>query len=296
MAATRMLNLPEELITEIFSKVKGHSAIAALSGQQPLPFNGEKVFTFSMPGEAAIVGEGEAKPASEATFTSKVIRPIKFLYQARVSDEFINSSDEARLNYLQTFGEGFAVKMARALDIAAMHGLEPRTSTPLSSLNGNNFDDTNLITNVVTYAAAAADDNLNDAIQAVVADMGEVNGIAISPAFGSAMSKIKVNGVVQYPEFRFGAAPAAFAGYRLNMNTTVPVIATGGNADHVILGDFENAFRWGYAKNIPLEVIEYGDPDGAGRDLKQYNEVCLRAEAYIGWGILDGDSFAVVRA
>ena len=294
--ATNMLNLPEELVTDIFSKVKGHFSIAALSAQKPLPFNGVKEFVFSMPGEASIVAEGAAKPEGSASFTPKVIRPVKFVYQARVSDEFINSSDEARLNYLEAFGDGFAVKIARGLDIAAMHGLDPKTLTVLSALSGNNFDDPNLITNVVTYAAGTADDNLDAAIQAVVGNLNVVNGIAISPAFGAAMAKIKANGVVQYPEFRFGGAPEVFAGYRLNMNTTVPVIPTGGNMDHVILGDFENAFRWGYAKNIPLEVIEYGDPDGTGRDLKQYNEVCLRAEAYIGWGILDGDSFAVVRA
>ena len=47
--------------------------------------------------------------------------------------------------------------------------------------------------------------------------------------------------------------------------------------------------------NIPLEVIEYGDPDGLG-DLKRTNEVVLRAEAFIGWGILDSASFARVKA
>lgn len=61
-----------------------------------------------------------------------------------------------------------------------------------------------------------------------------------------------------------------------------------------MVGDFTNAFKWGYAENIPLEIIEYGDPDGTGRDLKAYNEVLLRAEAYIGWGILDERAFARV--
>lgn len=75
------------------------------------------------------------------------------------------------------------------------------------------------------------------------------------------------------------------------------LVQEGGTAkkDHAIVGDFENMFKWGYAENIPMEVIEYGDPDGAGRDLKAYNEVCLRAEAFIGWGILDKDSFAIVK-
>lgn len=40
-----------------------------------------------------------------------------------------------------------------------------------------------------------------------------------------------------------------------------------------------------------MEVIQYGDPDGQG-DLKRTNEVVLRAEAWIGWGILNKDAFA----
>ena len=58
----------------------------------------------------------------------------------------------------------------------------------------------------------------------------------------------------------------------------------------MIIGDFQNAFKWGYSENIPMEIIEYGDPDGQG-DLKRKNQVVLRAEAYIGFGILDAKSF-----
>lgn len=298
--ATQMISLPEELITEIFNKVNGHSAIAKLSAQKPLPFNGEKEFVFTMPGEASIVAEGAAKPAgSEAAFTPVVIRPFKFVYQTRITDEFMISADEARLNYLKAFGDGFAVKMARALDIAAMHGLNPKDLSEIQDLATKCFD--GVVTNKVTYAAATADDNLDAAVQAIVANGMAVTGVAMSPAFGAAMAKIKVNGVVQYPEFRFGGAPVSFAGYGLDMNTTVPVVKAVGQGetapdpDQAIVGDFANAFRWGYSKNVPLKVIEYGDPDGAGRDLQQYNEVCLRAEAYIGWGILDKDSFALIQ-
>ena len=292
--ATQALQLPEELVTEIFNKANGHSSIAKLSASKPLPFNGEKQFVFTLPGEASIVAEGAAKPNSgDAAFTPVVIRPIKFVYQTRVSDEFVTGEEETQMNYLKSFGDGFAAKIARALDIAAMHGLDPKTKTAVADLATKNFD--GVVTNLVTYDATAADDNLDAAVQAIVANDMAVNGMAISPAFGAAMAKIKVNGVVQYPDFRFGGAPEKFAGYTLDMNNTVPIVAAGGSADHAIVGDFANAFRWGYSKNVPLQVIEYGDPDGTGRDLKQYNEVCLRAEAYIGWGILDKDSFAIIR-
>ena len=64
--------------------------------------------------------------------------------------------------------------------------------------------------------------------------------------------------------------------------------------DEIILGDFANVFKWGYAKEIPLEIIQYGDPDNSGKDLKGHNQVYVRAEVYLGWGILDASSFARV--
>lgn len=288
-------NFPTELVNEMFNAVQGHSALAKLSAQKPIPFNGETVFTFSMGGEASIVGEGENKPAGDATVAPKVIRPVKFVYQHRVSDEFVYNA-ESKLNYLQVFADGFAKKIARGLDIAAMHGINPADKADASFKATNSFD--GLVTaNTITYAAASVDDNIDDAIAQVIADGNVVNGMAISPTAASALAGIKVNGVVQFPEYRFGGNPDAFYGMGSDVNGTVEITgsASGSETDHVIVGDFQNAFRWGYAKNIPLEVIEYGDPDGQG-DLKRTNEVVLRAEAYIGWGILAADAFARVKA
>lgn len=280
---------PTELATEMFNAVQGHSALAKLSAQKPIPFNGETQFVFSADGEASIVGEGANKPAGDASVSSVVIRPIKFVYQHRVSCEFVYASEESRLQYLQAFADGFAKKIARGFDIAAMHGVNPADLTDASFKATNSFD--GLVTgNTVTYAAATVDENIDAAIAMVQADGREVNGLALSPAAGAALAGIKVNGVAQYPEFRFGQNPDGFYGMGSDVNSTVS--AAGG--DHIIVGDFQNAFKWGYAKNIPLEVIEYGDPDGQG-DLKRTNEVVLRAEAFIGWGILSADSFARVK-
>ena len=56
-------------------------------------------------------------------------------------------------------------------------------------------------------------------------------------------------------------------------------------------------FKWGYSKDIPLKIIEYGDPDNSGKDLQGYNQVYIRAEIFMGWGILDANSFTrVVKA
>ncbi|MEQ3473246.1 phage major capsid protein [Enterococcus cecorum] len=284
-----------ELVKELISKVQGKSVLAKLSAQTPIPFNGTEQFIFNLEGNAQIVGEGAQKGAGKATLTSKVIKPIKFVYQARITDEFKYASEEKQIQYLQSFSDGFAKKIAEAFDIAALHGLEPKSMADASFRATNSFDG-QITANVVTYAEATFDDNIDAAVQQVIAKGGEVTGIALSPVGGQALAKIKdTNKNPLYPEFRFGQNPNSFYGMASDINKNLTV--TGGTAetDHAIVGDFQNMFKWGYAENIPLEIIEYGDPDGAGRDLKAYNEICLRAEAFIGWGILDTDAFARVK-
>lgn len=293
---------PETLIPNLVNLVKGHSAVAALANQTPIAFNGQKEFTFTMDRDVDIVAENGAKGKGGTTVNPVTIVPIKFEYGARVSDEFVYGSDELRLNYLQAFSDGFARKLARGLDIAAFHGLNPRTLIASAVVGTNHFDAVSGSTPVVTtitYTSGTDDaaEKLDSAAATIRANDGEISGIAMAPAYAADMAKVKENGVTQYPEFRFGARPTSFAGMALDVNTTVPVVASGANADQVILGNFAGAFRWGYAKNIPLEVIQYGNPDNDATlgDLKGHNQVYLRCEAYLGWGILNPAEFAIIR-
>lgn len=285
-----------ELVTEIMNKVQGHSTLAKLSTQTPIPFNGTEQFIFNLEGNAQIVGEGELKGAGEANITSKVIKPLKFVYQARITDEFKYGSEEKKLMFLKHYADGFAKKMAEAFDIAAIHGLEPKSLTDASFKATNSFDGV-ITANVVTYDAAKIDDNIDTAVQTIVTAGNEVTGIAMSPVAGQAMSKIKNKAIdtALYPEFKFGQRPTNFFNMDLDINKTLTVKGGTAKTDHAIVGDFQNMFKWGYAENIPMEIIEYGDPDGTGRDLKAYNEILLRAEAFIGWGILDEKAFARVE-
>lgn len=276
---------PAELVSEVFTKAKGHSSLAKLSNQTPIPFAGNTQMVFAMDGEASIVGEGENKPAGDASFKPVTITPVKFVYQHRLTDEFTKMSEEQQLPYLQAFTDGFAAKIARALDISAFHGVNPATKTAVSGLAAKNFDMSTIAT--VTTTAGKEDEDIDTAVQAITGEDGVVTGIAMAPAFSAALSKIKVNGVVQYPEFRFGQNPEAFYGMASDVNNTV---SFGTSKDLAIVGDFQNAFKWGYTESVPCEIIEYGDPDGQG-DLKRTNQIVLRAEAYIGWGILDTASF-----
>lgn len=285
-----------EVVKELISKVQGKSVLAKLSAQTPIPFNGVEQFIFNLEGNAQIVGEGEQKQAGKAKITSKVIKPLKFVYQARITDEFKYASEEKQMNFLSAYMDGFAKKIAEAFDLAALHGLEPKSMTDATFRATNSFDGV-ISGSVVTYDETKIDENIEDAVQQVIARGCEVTGIALSPTAGHALGKLKdADKRAVYPEFRFGQNPDSFYGMKSDINKNLTV--TGGTAetDHAIVGDFQNRFKWGYAENIPMEIIEYGDPDGAGRDLKAYNEICLRAEAFIGWGILDEDAFARVKA
>lgn len=278
-----------ELVTEIFNKVKGKSSLAKLCNGTPIPFAGTEEFVFTMDGEASIVGEGGAKPAGQADLKPVKIKPIKFIYQHRVTDEFLNLTNEKRLPFMREFTDGCSKKMARALDIAGFHGVNPYDGNASATIGDNCFDAK--VTKTTNFLVATPDDNVDTAVGLIQLSDGEVNGIAMSNAFGAALGQMKMadSHAAMYPEYRFGGNPATFAGgIASDVNNTV---GFNSSADEAIVGDFANAFKWGYAENIKFEIITTGDPDGLG-DLKRHNQVVLRVECYIGWGILDPDSFA----
>lgn len=277
------------LVTDLINKVKGKSSLAKLSAEKPIPFNGTKEFTFTMDSDIDVVAENGKKTHGGVSLEPVTIVPIKFEYGARISDEFLYASDEAKIDILKAFNEGFAKKVARGLDIAAFHGLNPRTSTASAVIGNNHFD--KAVTQTVNYVKANVDDNVEAAIAMVEGSDGDVTGMVLSPAVRQALAALKNSANERlYPELAWGGAPGTINGLAVDVNKTVAV----GNIDEIILGDFANAFKWGYAKEIPLEIIKYGDPDNSGKDLKGYNQIYIRAEVYLGWGILDANSFARV--
>ncbi len=292
---------PETLAKEIFNKVKGKSSLAKLSGQKPIPFNGTKEFTFSMDKEIDIVAENGAKSNGGATLTPVTIVPIKVEYGARVSDEFMLASDEAALAILDQWTDGFARKLARGFDIMAFHGLNPRSKNASDVIGNNHFDyaianyasGANVI--VLGHDSSTVDTNIDEAVAAIEDAGYEANGIAISPEARALIAGLTVNGARKYPEFAWGAVPNNLGSMTLDSNNTV---SFNSSDDRAIAGDFANAFKWGFAKELPLKVIEYGNPDNDASlgDLQGHNQVYLRSEAYIGWAIMDPAAFALVSA
>ena len=295
-AVARGSLFPAELVPGFLNLVKGHSALAAMCGSEPIPFNGKEYFTFNMDNDIDVVAEGGAKSAGGGQVGSKTIVPVKVEYGMRVSDEFIYGSEEVALDILRAFSDGWAQKLARGFDIMAMHGVVPRTGNAASGTIGNNHLDYACGTSI-TYlgSSSTADENIEAAIAGVNAYDYEVSGAVMGSTIRAALAAMEDSDHRKvFPELAWGGKPETLRGLKVDFNgQTVEFNSAKARA---YVGDFANCFKWGIAKEMPIEVIQYGCPDNdsdAG-DLKGHNQVYLRGEAYIGWGILDGNAFGKI--
>ncbi len=292
-----------ELVTDLVNKVKGKSALAQLCGASPLPFNGRTEYTFNMDDEVNVVAESGAKARGAVSFAARTIIPIKVEYGARLSDEFMYAAEAEQIDILKNFNEGYARKIARGLDYMAFHGVNPRTGTA-SAIIGNNCFDKGVSQKVAVTNGTTPDAQIEAAIALVQANEEDVSGIAMSPAMRSNLAAmVKTTGDKVFPELAWGSAPGVINGLPVQVNSTVArfpdVTESGGTTttvtDYAVVGNFEAGFRWGYAKEIPMEIIQYGDPDNSGADLKGHNQIYVRCETYLGWAILEPTAFALIQ-
>ncbi len=298
--------LPRKVSNEIFSKVAGESAIAKVCGDEPIPFVGTDVFTFSLDQEADLVAESGTKTNGGGALAPVKVAPLKYEYGLRISDEFMKASEEYQLNILKSFTDGASKKFARALDLSSTLGINPRTATYSDLIGKNNFYDATGQAGTghqFGHYAGQTEESIEGMIAAISADSGATpNGMLYGPQIGQELAAKKTDGgAYLYPEFRFGGAPEYLGGLKLGKSTTLGFAGShfyDGQAHQLItyavVGDF-SAFKWGYAQDITYEIIQYGNPDNSDLgDLKGHNQVYLRAEAYLGWGILDPKRFGTI--
>ena len=294
-AVARGSLFPAELVPEFFNKVKGKSSLAKMCGASPIPFNGMKEFTFSMDNEVDVVAEAGAKSAGGGQVGAVTIVPIKIEYGMRVSDEFIYGSEEVALDYLRAFADGWAAKVARGFDIMAMHGVNPRTGSAASATIGNNHLDYVAATSI-TYlgSSSTADQNIEAAIAGVQGYGHDVSGAIIGNTARAALAAMTISTNAKlYPELAWGGQPGQLNGLPVDFNSTVEYNSAKARA---YVGDFANCFKWGIARELPLQVIQFGNPDNdaTAGDLAGHNQVYIRGEAYVGWGFLDASAFGKV--
>lgn len=287
--ATKGTLFDPKLVKEVMNKVKGKSSLAALSKREPIPFNGLKEFIFSLDSEIDFVGENGKFSHGGMSLDPVIIVPIKIEYGARVTAEFMDATEEEQLEILKEFNEGFANKLASGIDIGAFHGINPRSGNKSTVIGDNNFDDK--VTQTVSYNSSTPDACIEAAIAMVEGADNDVSGMAVATTVRSDLAAMtKSSGEKLYPDFAFGGQPPNLGANKLSVNKTVSV----GGTDKAIVGDFAGRVKWGYGKDITMEIIPYGDPDNTGVDLKGTDQIYIRCKAHVGWGIFDGNSFARV--
>lgn len=303
--ATGSFSLPKHLVPGVWQKAQGQSVLARLSASEPQEFGEQQYMTLTAPPRGEVVGEGADKSESTATFAPVTAIPRKVQVTQRFNQEVKWADDSRQLGVLKTMADLSGVALGRALDLIGIHGINPLTGALLAGSPAKILDTTNVV-ELDTASLAKPDQAIEAAVGLVLADGLSPDGIALDNTYSFALATQRnpSTGQKLYPELGFGANVTAFSGLNAAVSDTVrggPEAVTASTGAYrstnpnvkSIAGDF-SAFRWGVQVNVPLELIEFGDPDGLG-DLKRKNQIAIRAEVVYGIGIMSTDAFAVVK-
>ncbi|WP_144627610.1 phage major capsid family protein [Arthrobacter woluwensis] len=287
--------LPAQILDGMVEKSKTSGTISALSTQEPMKFGEVTVVSFDQDPAAEFVEEGGAKSSEDIKPTSAKATPHKAVVTYRTSDEFLWADEDYQLGILDKFAEKGSRALSRALDLGAYFRLNPKTGNPITSWT--NY--LNSTTKRVEIGAAGPEAELEAATGLVIADGFAPTGIALTRGYAHAFTTERYpDGRKKFPELGMGLNINTLAGLRAAVSTTVQGKArdadTTDNKVRAIVGDFDEGIRWGIQKEIPFQVIPYGDPDNTGRDLKGHNEVALRMEIVYAWYVY-ADRFAVIE-
>lgn len=289
---TSNFELPNDISTGIFKKAQSGSAIAQLSGATPQKFGKSQAWVLSAAPKAELVGEGAKKSETPATYATKTINPYKLQVTMRYSSEVQWADEDTQIGILQDLADNAGIALGRALDLVAIHKINPLTGTAASQVTEGLIDATQL----ATLTGTEYENAIEAAASLVIGSGYNPAGLAMDPSlsFGIATQK-DADGRRLYPELGFGQAVTNFLGMKTAVSDTVSAkneIKTTNNLIGIV-GQFD-AVRWGVQRSIGAHLIEFGDPDGLG-DLQRANQIALRAEIVYGIGIMDMKAFALIK-
>ena len=293
---TSNITLPKNIASGMFAKAQTGSAVVALSGAEPQEFGEVTHMTLTGRPRAELVGEAQQKSSTSTTFGTKVVTPHKFQVTQRFNKEVKWADDAYQLGVLRTLAAEGGDALSRALDLGVFHGINPLAGTAAASIvAGDRIATTTNSVEITTATLTTPDLVLEQAAGLVIADGYIPNGVAFDPRYSWTIATSRyADGRKKYPELGWGTDISTFEGLRAYSSSTVSGLpeASADTGVKAILGQWD-LLRWGVQVNVPVELIEYGDPDGQG-DLKRQNQIALRMEVVYGWGVMDLDGFATV--
>lgn len=290
---TSVLNLANHQGKTWRKNIKGGVLAKLTPGEPDLKVGSTDHFTFTGTPKAELVGESGNKGSQSGTPGKKTVKTYKVQITYRFSNEVQWEDEDYQTQLIENLVANAATAISRALDLLAIHGINPVDGT-----TGAVTEYLRKSGNGVPVVTRTADANADvEALAASLQGQGySATGVAFDPVYAGQLARVETSqGVKRYPELGLGFAFDSFQGLNAASSDTVSgrqeLAAENATLD-AIMGDFD-AFKWGVARDMPLELIEFGDPDGNG-DLKRTNEVAIRAESVIGFGFMDYKAFALL--
>jgi HK97 family phage major capsid protein len=282
-------NLPRTIADGLVKDTQTGSTVAALSAREPMRFGNVDIITFNGLPRAEFVGEGADKSSTTGSFDAVTATPRKAQVTMRFNQEVQWSDEDHQLGVLAELATAGGEALARALDLGLYHRINPLTGLATTWPNYLNS------TSKRVEAAGSPDLEIEAAVGLLVNDNKSATGIAFDPSYAWTLSTARyADGRKKSPELGLGTTLSAYEGLTASVSNTVSgrPEATDTKA-RAIVGDFNSGIRWGVQREIPIELIQHGDPDGQG-DLKRKNQIALRLEIVYGWYVFT-DRFAVVE-
>ena len=290
--------LPRTIADGMVTKAQTTSTLAKLSGREPMRFGKTDIITFNDFPKAEFVEEGADKSSTSGAFGAVTALPHKAQVTMRFNQEVEWATEDYQLAVFNELAAAGQIALSRALDLGAYHRINPLTGATITAW-------TNYVTATtkrIEIATADADDDFRAAVGLLInaTPSWGVNGAAISPKFAWSLSQLKARdgagetSQMRYPSLGFGTDITDFMGVPVAQGDTVAGTPEAADTKiRAIVGDFVNGIRWGVQRDLPVELIRFGDPDGQG-DLKRKNQIALRLEIVYGWYIF-ADRFAVIE-
>jgi HK97 family phage major capsid protein len=286
---TSNIILPKDVVPVTIDKAKGISTIARLSPSEPQLFVDKTHLIFNPTSEAEVVAEGAAKGNYENSLQPVEGKRVKLVTTTRVSNELQWADADAQEQIIQHIVTDQAEALGRAIDYVIYHAINPKSGTTLSGY-------TSLVSGAVSVDTTEDETQSIDNMADALIDYS-INGLAMSREFASALRKIRVENTGQrlYPEIPLSLNAGSVDGIScVTSNTVDGKLAKTATNVRAIMGDF-SLIKWGMVRDMTSELIEYGDPDGTGTDLKNVNQVAYRTESMFAYAVLDSAGFAVLK-
>lgn len=291
--------MPRTIADGMITDSQSVSTVAALSGREPQRFGEVDYITFNDFPRAEFVEEGADKSSTTGGYGSVTAKPRKAQVTMRFNEEVQWASEDHQLSILNDLAGAGKVALSRALDLGLYHRINPLTGSVIQGWD-NYVSATD---NQVSLDEGEADQVIRAAAGTLInrAKPTAVNGLAIDPQLTWALSELQTklangdpSGIQRYPQLGLGTGVQNFMGLNAAQGDTVSGRPEAEDTGiRAILGDFQNGIRWGVQRELPVELIRFGDPDGQG-DLKRKNQIALRLEIVYGWYAFT-DRFALVK-